>query len=219
MKRMKRNWIAAGVSGALFLLLILTLRLVDVQEIGPEGTQIGLATVNGAIRQWLGFNEIWYKITGYLGYGAILMAAGGIVAICVQAIQRRGIKKVNRELLALGAVYLLLIGLYVFFEIVVINYRPIILPGDEHPEASFPSSHTMLACTIMGSAIILAEKYLRSRKLRVVVQIALGLYALMTVVGRLLSGVHWFTDILGGVLAGATLLFLLVGMITGGSKE
>ena len=38
--------------------------------------------------------------------------------------------------------------------------------------------------------------------------ITIGFYALaiITVVGRLLSGVHWFTDIIAGALISATLL-------------
>lgn len=145
---------------------------------------------------------LWYDITDWLGIAAILTALFFALAGLVQLIKRRSLLKVDREILALGGLYIIVIGLYVLFEKVIINYRPIIMPGSTHPEASFPSSHTMLVCIIMGSAAMLLGKYKLCTALRIM---CLSVIA-VTVIGRLIAGVHWFTDILGGILISITLL-------------
>ncbi|MDO4614658.1 MAG: phosphatase PAP2 family protein [Lachnospiraceae bacterium] len=207
---MKRNkkLIIAGISGLLFVVLIALVRLIDVQAIGPEGTQIGLSGLNWFVFKTLGVHMIWYEITDWLGIAAIFTAFLFALTGLIQWIRRKSLLKVDKEILALGGLYLIVIGSYVLFELVIVNYRPILMPGSVHPEASFPSSHTMLVCVIMGSAVPLLGKYVKSevlcRALRIICATIIGI----TVVGRLISGVHWFTDILGGILISVTLLSL-----------
>ena len=112
----------------------------------------------------------------------------------------------DREILTLGGLYVVLALVYVFFEKVIINYRPIIMEGETEAEASFPSSHTMLVCVVMGSAIMLLGRYIKDEKIRRVLKIVFYLVIAVTVLGRLFSGVHWLTDILGGVLISICLL-------------
>ena len=115
--------------------------------------------------------------------------------------------KVDKEILLLGCLYIVTLALYVFFEKVIVNYRPMLMPGGEGPEASFPSSHTMLVCVIMGSGLRLLKKYTKKNQtLQLVLTVVFCLILALTVAGRLLSGVHWFTDVLGGLLLSAALL-------------
>ncbi len=203
---MKKNILAAVICAISTALLILLIRFVDVAAIGPEGTEIGLSHINQSFHALTGVHLLWYEITDWLGVVAILAALLFAFVGLMQLIRRRGILKVDREILALGVLYVLVFGLYVLFEILIVNYRPIIMPGDHHPEASFPSSHTMLVCVILGSAVLVLPKYVKSATLR---RILLGLSALLiavTVIGRLISGVHWLTDILGGLLISGLLL-------------
>ena len=146
---------------------------------------------------------------------AFLFAATGLV----QVIKRRSILKVDKEILALGGLYILVIGIYVLFENVIVNYRPIIMPGCSNPEASFPSSHTMLVCVIMGSTIIIIGKYIKKKSLCMVIRGICAAVIAVTVVGRLVSGVHWFTDILGGLLISTFLLALYSVLITEEDNE
>lgn len=204
----KNNLFVSGISGLLVMILIVLVRFVDVRPIGPEGTSIGLSRLNGFFFRISGVNILWYHITDWLGIAAILVAFLFAMAGFVQLIKRRSILKVDCEILALGGLYIVVIGLYVLFEIVIVNYRPIIMPDGIHPEASFPSSHTMLVCVIMGSAIMLIGKYVKEKQLCRVLR---GFYSAiigMTVIGRLIAGVHWFTDIVGGVLISIFLLSL-----------
>lgn len=204
---MKKKCITAAVCFGLFLLLILLVKTVDVAVVGPEGAKIGLSKLNVAIHDLFGVHMAWYKVTNVLGYLAILIglcfaAIGGL-----QLIYRRSILKVDKEILLLGGLYVVTVLFYILFEKVVVNYRPILMPDGEGLEASFPSSHTMLSCVILGSGLELLKKYARKDK---TIQTALtAVFAVMLaliVAGRLLSGVHWFTDILGGILLSVALL-------------
>ena len=206
--KQKKYALSAGISGLLFAALIVLVRFVDVQAIGPEGTRIGLSHLNRFVFELLGVHMLWYEITDWLGIAAIGMALLFAMVGLIQWIMRKSIWKVDRELLLLGGLYLIVIGLYVLFELAVVNYRPIFMPGSTHPEASFPSSHTMLVCVIMGSAIPILGKYVKSETLCAALQVICAAIITITILGRLISGVHWFTDILGGILISVLLLNL-----------
>ena len=194
------------------ILLIILLRFIDVRSIGPEGTSIGLSNLNGFVFDMTGVNMIWYNITDWLGITAILVAFVFAVTGLVQLIKRRSLLKVDKEILVLGIFYILVIGIYLLFEKVIVNYRPVIMPGCQYPEASFPSSHTMLVCVIMGSAIMLISRYIKKKTLCRALQVICAVIIGVTVIGRLLSGVHWFTDIIGGILISTALLALFLGI-------
>ena len=210
----KGKFLILGISGALFALLIVLLRCVDVEPVGAAGTSVGLSHMNRFVFELTGVNMVWYNITDWLGLAAILAAFLFAVTGLVQLIKRRSILKVDKEILALGGLYILVIGIYVLFENVIVNYRPIIMPGCSNPEASFPSSHTMLVCVIMGSTIIIIGKYIKKKSLCMVIRGICAAVIAVTVVGRLISGVHWFTDILGGLLISTFLLALYSVLIT-----
>lgn len=93
-----------------------------------------------------------------------------------------------------------------FFEFFVVNYRPVLIEGVL--EASYPSSTTMLMMCIMPTAIMQFHHLISSKRLRNIVNAFCGIYASFMVIGRVLSGVHWFTDIVGGILLSATLVML-----------
>lgn len=210
---MKRKAVAAVICFLLFLLLLAALKILDVQAIGPEGTSIGLAVINGAIHEATGVNMALHKITSYLGVFSILVAICFACLGLFQLIRRRSLLKIDPEILALGCLYVIIAVLYLLFEIVVINERPIIMPGDEHVEASFPSSHTLLSFVILGSAMIVLGKYVPNRRLCGLLQGVLGVLLFVSVFGRLLSGVHWFTDILGSIFLSTALLLLFAGVL------
>lgn len=210
----KGKFLMIGISGALFALLIVLLCCVDVEPVGAVGTSVGLSHMNRFVFELTGVNMVWYIITDWLGLTAIIAAFLFALTGLVQLIKRRSILKVDKEIFALGGLYTLLIGIYVLFENVIVNYRPIIMPGCSNPEASFPSSHTMLVCVIMGSAIIIIGKYIKKKSLCTVIRGMCAAVIAVTVVGRLISGVHWFTDILGGLLISTFLLALYSAFIT-----
>ena len=133
-------------------------------------------------------------------------------------VKRRSLIKVDKEILALGGLFVVVIGCYVFFEKYIINYRPIIMPGEDMPEASFPSSHTMLIMTVFIAVMIISDRYV-NKGLGALVRLACFLIVLVTIGGRLYCGVHWCTDIIGGILLSVTLLLLFSAVVSSGSKK
>ena len=205
----------AAVSGLSAALLIILVRFVDVRPIGPEGTSIGLSHLNQSVFDRFGVNMLWYEITDWLGVAAVLTAFLFALTGMVQLIKRRSLLKVDRAILALGGLYIIVAGLYILFEVLIVNYRPIIMPGGTGPEASFPSSHTMLVCVIMGSAMMLIDRYIAVKTLRGLLRIICAVIIGVTVIGRSIAGVHWFTDSLGGILISAALLALFAEVKNG----
>lgn len=208
----KTKFIAAAVLLVLFAAFIIVIRTVDVAAIGPEQTSVGLSSLNASFSAAVGVNMTLYKIADILGYLALLVCVLFAGVGLWQIIRRRSLKNVDKTIYAVGALYVVTIALYAFFEKVIVNHRPVIMPGDEHVEASFPSSHTVLAIVVFGSAIMLAAMYLKNAVLRRALQ-ALGAVLLCaTVAARLFSGVHWATDIIGGIIIGSSLLFAASGL-------
>lgn len=210
--------VGAIISGALFAGLIVLLGRYDVAAIGPAGTEVGFSHINKMVHDLTGVNMLWYDITDYIGYGAIAVCGMFAIAGFIQMIKRRSLLKVDREIWALGGLFIAVIGCYVLFEKYIVNYRPIIMPGETAPEASFPSSHTMLIMTVMIAVMIVSDRYF-GKGLGVLVRILCFLTVLFTVGGRLWCGVHWLTDIIGGILLSATLLFLFAAVVAGGRRE
>ena len=207
--------IGALICGALFAAEIALLKRYDVAAIGPEGTEVGFSHLNQKVHEMTGVNMMWYDITDYIGYGAIAVCLIFALVGLVQLIRRRSLLKVDREILALGGLFAVTIGFYVLFEKYVVNYRPVIMPGENMPEASFPSSHTVLITVVMIAVMMIIDNYAGD----LFTGLIRALCVIVTVVavgGRLYSGVHWFTDIVGGVLLSMTLLFLFAAIISGG---
>ena len=205
---MKKHYIAAGVYLLLFLALLVCVKCVDVAAIGPMETCVGLSGANGAFHAKVGVRMGLYEVTQWLGYLALALAAFFACAGLVQLLRRKSLRKVDREILALGGLYVVLGCLYVLFEKCVVNYRPVLLPGETAPAASFPSSHTMLALVIFGSAALFSARYVKQRTAKTVLYFLCTALGIVTVVLRLLSGVHWLTDIAAGVFLGTALVEL-----------
>ena len=200
--------ITAVISGGLFAGLIVMLGKYDVAPIGPQGTTVGFSTINKAVHELTGVNMNWYYCTEWLGYAALLICALFALAGLVQLIRRKSLLKVDKAIYALAVLYIAVIGIYVFFEKYIVNYRPIIMPGADVPEASFPSSHTMLIITVMVSTAMVIGRYVKNKALSGLVAVLCYIVAIITAAGRLLCGVHWLTDIIGGLIISIALLSL-----------
>jgi len=205
----KRNVINFTVTGALFsifTLFTILLMYVDVKPIGPKETCVGFATLNKGVSEVLGVNMALYNITDWFGVVAVLLALGFAILGLVQLIKRKSLKRVDSSILVLGGFYSLIIAAYVFFEINIINYRPVLIQGNL--EASYPSSTTMLVICVISTAMMQFNRLIKVKKARITVNTITALFGGLVIVGRLLSGVHWLTDIIGGVLLSSALVML-----------
>lgn len=189
-----------------FVLWTVALRSIDLQSIGPEGTVVGLATLNGVIHRLTGVCMPIYAITDWLGLVPVCIGFGFAWLGLCQWIKRKHILKVDFSILMLGLFYLLMLGVYLLFESVVINYRPVLIYG--YLEVSYPSSTTLLTLCVMPTTAWQLHRRIGRPFLRNVLMIAIVLFSLFMVGGRLLAGVHWLTDIVGGGLLSAGLVTL-----------
>lgn len=190
----------------LFFALIASLKLIDVAVAEPVGCEIGLSHINLAFKNAVGTNLDLWHVTEYLGFIAIACALLFALLGACQLIKRRSFKKVDKDIYLLALVYIAVMIIYVFFEKFAVNYRPIFLISDTS-EPSFPSSHTMLVMCIMMTAAHQAYVRIKNRPLAYVSVIICALYTVFMVVARLISGVHWLTDIIGGILISLAIFF------------
>ena len=201
--RKKMFFMGAGFLGA-FVLWTVLVSYVDVRAIGQNASSVGFATLNGYVHNLTGVNMFLYTITDWLGLVPIGVAFGFAVLGLVQWMRRKSLFKVDRSILALGGFYIIVLAMYIFFEIVVINYRPVLIDG--YLEASYPSSTTMLVMCVMPTAMMQLHARIKSDVFRRCVLISIAAFTAFMVIGRLASGVHWLTDIIGGALVSAGLV-------------
>lgn len=210
-KNVKIWYIFSGMLFLAFGALIALLLTYDRQAVGPENAVIGFAGLNVRVFSALGQNELWYEITEALGLVAFA-AVGGIALIAlVQLIGRKSLLKLDADLWLTAAFLGVMAVLYVLFEIVIINYRPVLEEGAL--AASFPSSHTMLVFCVMWAALVQCVRRIRFTSIRVAAVAICLLVIGVTAVGRLLSGVHWLTDIVGSLLISGALSTLYTGLV------
>ena len=213
----KRNLRNIGVTIGLFASFILwtvAITILDVHAIGPNDSLVGFATFNGFFHKLTGVHMEIYAITDWLGLIPLCFALGFAILGLVQLIQRKSFLKVDYSILVLGGFYILVIASYLFFEKFVINYRPVLIEGNL--EASYPSSTTLLVLCIMPTAMMQLNTRIRNNTTKKVILSLLAIFTAFMVIGRLISGVHWFTDIIGGVLlsTGLVMLYYLVSSLS-----
>ena len=206
-----KRFIAPAILFTVFIIYTLVIKFVDVQAIGPEGSEVGFAAINGFVSGIFGFNKLFYLGTKLIAAISFLYIGAFAVLGLIQLIKKKSFAKVDMAIYAMAVIYVITMLFYLLFEILIINYRPIIQDGEL--EASFPSSHTMLAVSVFGSAIVYAYYRIKVELIQKIVMIASGLLAFGMAFGRLISGVHWFTDILGGVLLGCAIVSLYLAFV------
>lgn len=216
MNNKKRNFLISGILLLIAITFTILVKVVDVKQIGVNNSSIGFATLNQFIFETTGVNMIWSHITDWLGLIPVFMAIVYAFIGLIQFIKRRSIFKVDKEIILLGLYYIIVIALYVFFEKVIINYRPILMNG--FLEASYPSSHTLMTICICGSSILINKKLFNNKITKVINYLSIIIITII-VVGRLISGVHWFTDIIGGILISSGLLMTFYSLLSIINKE
>lgn len=197
----------AGVGFLLaFLLWTILISRIDVQAAGPNGSEVGFAAFNMWFHRLTGVHLALYTLTDWVELLAIGVCAAFGVLGAVQVVQRRSLLRVDRDIILLGVYYLLVILFFLFFELFPVNYRPVLIEGVL--EASYPSSTTLLVLSVMPTLRLQSDRRVNSPRLRKAVGWFVLLFSLFMVAGRLVSGVHWATDIIGAVLLSRGLFLL-----------
>lgn len=189
-----------------FVLWTVAICFVDVKAIGPNGSSVGFAAINSWFHKLTGVHMDLYNITDWLGLVPIFVAMGFGLFGLVQWIKRKRLKKVDYSLFVLGGFYISVIAAYVLFEMITINYRPVLING--FLEASYPSSTTLLVMCVMPTAIMQFNRRIKNATLKKFLSLLIAVFIIFMVIGRLVSGVHWLTDIVGGALLSAGLVMM-----------
>lgn len=189
-----------------FVLWTLAVCYIDVRAIGPLGSSVGFSSVNAFIHRLTGEHLMLYYITDWLGLVPIFVVSGFALLGLLQWIKRKSLRRVDHSLFILGGFYIAVMAAYLLFEVVPINYRPLLIDGAL--EASYPSSTTLLVMSVMPAAIDQFNGRIKNKSLRKWISILIGVFVSFMVLARLISGVHWFTDIVGGVLISVGLVMM-----------
>ena len=215
-KQNKYIWFGVGLL-ALFVLFTVLVVTVDVKPIGRQESDVGMATINEKFNSFTGYNETLYEVTEKVGYFAFaVIAVFGVIGL-MQLIKRKSLLKVDKDILVLGGFYVVVLACYVLFEKLVINYRPVI-DGVDELEASYPSSHTLLFVAVMTTAVVQINHRVQKSSLKAILSAICIICALVVIGGRAFCGVHWLTDIIGGLLLAASLCALYCGIAFDGEK-
>ncbi len=113
---------------------------------------------------------------------------------CYFRIKRRSLFKVDSDIIVLGIYYVLVIFGYLIFEMIPINYRPILIEGIM--EESYPSSTTLLVLSVMPTLSFQAKRRIKNTVMKNVI----NTFSIFMVIGRTVAGVHWLTDIVGSII-------------------
>ena len=212
MKKNEKNTLITGtIMLILFAVWTVLIQTVDVQAVGQNGTDVGFAGLNVWFHKTTGVHMWVYTVTDWLGLVPIFICMiFGVVGL-VQLIKRRSLLKVDKDIILLGIYYILVIFGYLIFEMIPINYRPILIEG--RMEASYPSSTTLLVMSVMPTFAFQVHRRIRNTKVRYVLYAFTALFTAFMVVGRTVAGVHWLTDIAGSVLLSSGLYLIYQGAV------
>ena len=190
----------------LFVVWTVLVKMVDVEPIGPNGSSVGFATLNGFVHELLGVHMALYDITDWLSIIPLLFIFAFAVLGVVQLVKRKSIFKVDNSILILGGFYAVVMAVLVMFEFLAVNYRPVLINGVL--EASYPSSTTLLVMCVLPTTVMQLKSRIKNQMCGNAVAVFLYIFTVFMVTARLISGVHWFTDIIGGAVFSAGLVMI-----------
>ena len=216
MKMKKKLFAGLGLLAA-FALWTWAVKTVDVQPIGPEGSCVGFAAVNRYVHGLTGVHFVLYTLTDWLGLVPAAFCVGFAALGLVQWMKRKSLLQVDRSLFVLAGFYIVVISAYLLFEVWAVNFRPVLIEG--RLEASYPSSTTLLVLCVIPTAAMQLRGRIQNAVCRKAVCGILSGFALFMTAGRLVSGVHWVTDIVGGVLLSAGLVMLYTAFAGAPEKD
>ena len=205
-KENQRNFCIATCMLLAFLLWTVAIQFVDVEAIGPQESSVGFAMINQFVHNLTGVHMSLYTITDWLGLVPLGFVMGFALLGLIHWVKRKHLLKVDYSILVLGGFYIVVMAAYVLFEVLVINYRPVLING--YLEASYPSSTTVLVMCVMPTAIMQFNARIKNDVPKRCLAYAITAFIVFMVIGRLISGVHWFTDIIGGALLSAGLVLM-----------
>lgn len=205
----KKSIFVSMILLVIFVLFTVLVKFEDVNFIGETNKEVGLSTIN----EKFSYPE-YNKKYDYISDVPLILSIAivGIIAVFgfIQLLKRKSLFKVDRGIIIFGIYIGVLAALwYLFDEVLIVNYRPILIDGNV--EASYPSTHILLVTFTLLSAPSVLYDYYKNRKVVIALSLVSSLLISVTFILRLASGMHWFTDCVGGMLLGLAIYCLYVG--------
>lgn len=209
-KKSKVCWVLSIICFLLFIGFTIMVKTINVGVIGPKNSQVGFANLNNLVKNGVGLSEVWDKISDVVMIFALVVAVICLSLAIIQVFKRKCVSKMDKQFLVLALCFGIAIVFYFIFELVVVNYRPVLVEGVL--EASFPSSHVLIICSILLCAMVVFASYFKNRTIKILVYATgIGLSG-FAVIARVLSGLHWVTDIIGGLLLAVAISLSFYGL-------
>lgn len=144
-----------------------------------------------------------YVITDWLGLIPVFVCIFFGMVGFLELLKIKSVLRVDPDILLLGIYYVTVISAYIIFEMFPLNFRPVLIDGVM--EASYPSSTVLLVLSIMPTLVFQSNRRIESNGIKITVIVLSVIFSVFMVVGRLFSGVHWVTDIVGSCFLSAGL--------------
>ena len=194
-----------------FVIWTVLIQTIDVKPVGQNGTNIGFAAINTGFFSLTGVHMTIYTLTDWLGLVPVIVCIMFGAVGFFQTIKRKSLLKVDCDITLLGIYYIIVILGYLLFEMIPVNYRPVLIDG--RMEASYPSSTTLLVLSVMPTLSFEVKRRLKNAAAVNAITCMAAAFSAFMVIGRLFSGVHWLTDIFGEMLLSFGLFCIYKGTV------
>ena len=197
-RKLAISLISSACLSVMFVVFTLLVKFVDVAYVGMTGKEVGLSSFNRLVYESVDVSETFDKLGDVCMVLSILVVLFVVALGIYELVKNKSIKKVDKKIWSMGIIYALVVLIYVVFELICLNYRPVLIDGKL--EASYPSSHVMLSLTILSCFLIFMLSKLKTKKQKAILGTLIGLFMFVIVLFRVLSGMHWMTDIIASVI-------------------
>ena len=216
MKKILNKYLIVGIVFIFLFLLLMILLNFNKANLGETNTPVGLSSINKLFVT--NYVDIYNSMSQVGLYLSFIIIAGFAITGFYQLIKRKSLFKVDLDIILFGVgVIVLIITWLLFDKVIAYNYRPIYV--NKNLEGSFPSTHVLFTTFVLVSAFGISLNREKNNFYNLAILVIAILVITLTSLCRVLSGMHWATDVLGGLLLGLGYFFILYGIFKGLSKK
>jgi undecaprenyl-diphosphatase len=193
------------IGGAALLVLLVAIGMLVAKVFVDDG----LGHADASLSRWFaahrtpGLNQLTHYTT--LAADSITITALAVATVAITAIVWRR----WREPMLVAVAVTGEVTIFVLVALLVDRKRPPVPHLDDAPPtSSFPSGHVAAAICMYGALAIIANERASSALVRGLFLALAVLVPLAVALSRLYRGMHYLTDVLGGVVLGVTWLYL-----------
>jgi len=206
MKKYFNLYFVLGLSFLFIFILTIILLNFDKAVIATNGYEVGMSHVNNLVKYEY---KSWAdKISDVLFYLTFIVPLLAVALGIYQLVKEKSLKKVDLVIIIFGVFLILAIIVWLLFDHAIkINIRP-----THEIKGSFPSTHVFLTTFfVLTCHGYLCYKYDNKLIKYLSLIIAIVIIIIMTIF-RVIAGVHYITDVFGGVVIGITFYYLTFGI-------